>query len=119
MPAQPSFLSYWTVCTSALEHEMPEQQFNTWIRPLQAVEGDGVLRLMAPNRFSVDWVNKNLLGRLAAILQEIAGCDVPFTVELNEWDDYNKPDPIGSVDCDLGMACKFPLGTVTVRPVAP
>jgi chromosomal replication initiator protein len=82
MPAHPSFLSYWTVCTSALEHEMPEQQFNTWVRPLQAVEGDGVLRLMAPNRFSVDWVNKNLLGRVAAILQEIAGCDVPFTVEV-------------------------------------
>ena len=44
---------------------------------------------------------------------------MPFTVELNEWDDYNKPDPIGSVDCDVGQTCKFPLGTVAIRPVAP
>ena len=27
----------------ALEDELPEQQFNTWVRPLQAVQGDGVL----------------------------------------------------------------------------
>jgi hypothetical protein len=41
--------------------------------------------------------------------------DVPFTVELNEWDDYNANDPIGTVDCDIGQTCKFPLGVVTAR----
>jgi len=41
--------------------------------------------------------------------------DVPFTVELNEWDDYNPNDPIGTVDCDIGQTCKFPLGVVTAR----
>ena len=41
--------------------------------------------------------------------------DGPFTVELNEWDDYNPNDPIGTVDCDIGQTCKFPLGTVTAR----
>jgi hypothetical protein len=50
--------------------------------------------------------------------------DVPFAVELNEWDDYNKPDPIGAVECDVGQTCKFPLGMVTVQgagaaPAAP
>lgn len=40
---------------------------------------------------------------------------VAFAIELNEWDDYNKPDPIGSVDCDVGQTCKFPLGVVVVR----
>ncbi len=41
--------------------------------------------------------------------------DVPFSVELNEWDDYNKPDPIGTVDCNIGQVCKFPLGVVTLH----
>ena len=41
----------------ALEAELPEQQFNTWVRPLQAIEGDGALKLLAPNRFVVDWIN--------------------------------------------------------------
>jgi hypothetical protein len=44
--------------------------------------------------------------------------DVAFTVELNEWDDYNKPDPIGVVTCDVGQTCKMPLGVVTVRGAA-
>lgn len=40
---------------------------------------------------------------------------VAFAIELNEWDDYNKPDPIGVVTCDVGQTCKFELGIVTVR----
>jgi len=41
--------------------------------------------------------------------------DVPFTVELFEWDDFNQPDPIGTVDCDIGQTCRFPLGVVTAH----
>src|ERR1700689_4891885 len=47
----------------ALEVELPEQQFNTWVRPLQAMEGNGALKLLAPNRFAVDWINAKLLPR--------------------------------------------------------
>jgi hypothetical protein len=41
--------------------------------------------------------------------------DVAFAIELNEWDDYNKPDPIGIVECNVGQSCKFALGVVTVH----
>ncbi|MGH8286345.1 MAG: DnaA N-terminal domain-containing protein, partial [Steroidobacteraceae bacterium] len=53
--------SLWARCMRALEAELPEQQFNTWVRPLQALEGAGALKLLAPNRFVVDWINANLL----------------------------------------------------------
>jgi hypothetical protein len=43
----------------------------------------------------------------------------PFSIELQEWDDYNQPDPIGIVDCNVGERCPFQLGVVTVRPAAP
>src|SRR5690606_32923838 len=47
----------WQQCMEFLRDELPSQQFNTWIRPLQ-VEGDHAeLRLYAPNRFVLDWVN--------------------------------------------------------------
>jgi chromosomal replication initiator protein len=62
--------SLWSRCVSALEHELPEQQFNTWVRPLQSVETEGALRLFAPNRFVVDWVRSNLLNRIGALLRE-------------------------------------------------
>ncbi|WP_306669614.1 DnaA N-terminal domain-containing protein, partial [Citrobacter cronae] len=50
--------------------ELPAQQFNTWIRPLQVeAEGDE-LRVYAPNRFVLDWVNEKYLGRLLELLGE-------------------------------------------------
>ncbi|MCZ6561049.1 MAG: chromosomal replication initiator protein DnaA [Gammaproteobacteria bacterium] len=58
----------WNSCVQQLENDLPEQQFNTWIRPLQAVEKDGVLQLLAPNRFVVDWVNTNFMEKIREIL---------------------------------------------------
>jgi len=60
--------SLWHHCLRHLEKEVPEQQFNTWVRPLQAVERDGALHLLAPNRFVVSWIEKNLYGRIAELI---------------------------------------------------
>src|SRR5690606_18336579 len=60
----------WARCVRALEDELPEQQFNTWVRPLQVVQGDGALKLLAPNRFVVDWVNAHLLGRIGDLIRD-------------------------------------------------
>lgn len=49
----------WNRCIQALQARLSEQQINTWIRPLQPVEEANGLRLLAPNRFVVDWVNAN------------------------------------------------------------
>ena len=75
--------SLWTRCMGALEAELPEQQFNTWVRPLQAMEGNGALKLLAPNRFVVDWVNANLLPRIGELLRAGSSGDAPIvTVEV-------------------------------------
>ena len=75
--------SLWTRCVRALEAELPEQQFNTWVRPLQALERAGALKLLAPNRFAVDWINANLLERIGELLREGGSGDVPIvTVEI-------------------------------------
>nr|WP_272890181.1 chromosomal replication initiator protein DnaA [Stutzerimonas stutzeri] len=53
-----------------MRDELPAQQFNTWIRPLQVeAEGDS-LRVYAPNRFVLDWVNEKYLSRLLELLSE-------------------------------------------------
>jgi chromosomal replication initiator protein len=62
----------WQRCVDVLRDELPSQQFNTWIRPLQVeAEGDE-LRVFAPNRFVLDWVNEKYLGRLLELLEEHA-----------------------------------------------
>ena len=75
--------SLWTRCVRALEAELPEEQFNTWVRPLQVLERNGSLKLLAPNRFAVDWVNTNLLTRIGELLTDSATGDAPIvTVEI-------------------------------------
>jgi chromosomal replication initiator protein len=75
--------SLWTRCKSALETELPEQQFNTWVRPLQALEGAGALKLLAPNRFAVDWITEHLLPRIGELLRDESTGDAPIvTVEV-------------------------------------
>jgi len=61
-------MTLWNRCIRDLQAEIPEQQFNTWIRPLQAVEDDGVLRLLAPNRFVVDWLQEHYIERIVEIV---------------------------------------------------
>jgi chromosomal replication initiator protein len=67
----------WKECLSALEAELPELQFNTWVRPLHAIELPNGLELLAPNRFVVDWVNVNLLPRIAELLSPDAAANAP------------------------------------------
>src|SRR5262249_1049020 len=62
---------------------MAEQQFNTWVRPLHAIELPGALKLLAPNRFVVDWVSTNLLPRISVLLMDSEAANAPLiTVEV-------------------------------------
>ena len=65
--------SLWNHCLRALKSELPEQQFNTWVRPLQAVDEGTALRLLAPNRFVVDWVQQHYLPRILELVAENSG----------------------------------------------
>jgi chromosomal replication initiator protein len=64
--------SLWNRCLRVLEGELPEQQFNTWVRPLQAVERDGELKLLAPNRYVIEWLGQNLLPRIRELILAFA-----------------------------------------------
>ncbi|EIK51622.1 chromosomal replication initiation protein [Stutzerimonas stutzeri TS44] len=62
----------WQQCVDLLRDELPAQQFNTWIRPLQVESEGDELRVYAPNRFVLDWVNEKYLSRLLELLGERA-----------------------------------------------
>ena len=63
--------SLWNQCLRALELELSEQQFHTWIRPLQPIEEDGALKLLAPNRFVIDWIEEHCLDKIAAVIDPL------------------------------------------------
>ena len=61
----------WQRCLPRLKAEIGEQAFNTWIRPLQAERHATSLRLLAPNRFVVDYLNAQYLERIRHLVREV------------------------------------------------
>lgn len=72
--------SLWNRCLRVLESELPEQQFNTWVRPLQAIERDGELKLLAPNRYVIEWLGQNSLPRIKELIRAFAEDPAPEVV---------------------------------------
>ncbi|MDP3834105.1 MAG: chromosomal replication initiator protein DnaA, partial [Hydrogenophaga sp.] len=79
---RPDTLSLWSSCMDRLSQEIPEQQFNTWIRPLSAtVAADGSRVVVAvANRFKLDWIRAQYAARISALLESIQGA--PVVLEL-------------------------------------
>ncbi len=94
----------WSRCTRALKAELTEQEFNTWVRPLQAVDTNGKLRLLAPNHFVVNWVEKHYLEKIRGFLDD----DIELRLE------------VGSRQSTSGSATSvtMPLRAAKVRPIA-
>jgi chromosomal replication initiator protein len=65
----------WQACVDQLAQELPEQQFNTWIRPLNASLSEDFSRIHieVANRFKLDWIRAQYAGRLSALLQQLYG----------------------------------------------
>jgi chromosomal replication initiator protein len=72
----------WQSCLDQLAQELPEQQFNTWIRPLQAAVSPDLsnVRITVGNRFKLDWIRAQYAQRMAQLLSQMNG--QPVQVEL-------------------------------------
>ena len=60
----------WQGCVAQLESELTPQLFNTWIRPLQARQANGALRLLAPNQFVLEQVAGQFQERIRELVAE-------------------------------------------------
>ncbi len=72
----------WNKCLNHLEDELTPQQFNTWIRPLQAIEDTATLRLLAPNRFVMDWVKQKFMGRVDKLVSDYSQENITVCLEI-------------------------------------
>ena len=78
----------WQRGCERLAAELPDQQFNTWIRPLPDAEvadlGDAgaTVTIRVPNRFKLDWIRTQYAGRIETALSELAGKPVRLDITL-------------------------------------
>jgi chromosomal replication initiator protein len=82
-PLSPS-QDLWQACVDLLAQELPEQQFNTWIRPLVAVVAHDLSRItiQVGNRFKLDWIRAQYGSRIAALLEKISGHQITLELAL-------------------------------------
>ena len=73
---------FWQACIDQLSQELPEQQFQTWIKPLTAQVADDLSKvtLFVANRFKLDWIRAQYSGRLALLMERLTG--QPVQIEL-------------------------------------
>ncbi len=64
-------IKLWENCLQQLEGEFPQQQINTWIRPLQPKFEQDELFLFAPNKFVLDWVSDHYISKITSIISEL------------------------------------------------
>ena len=80
----------WQRGCTQLAAELPEQQYNTWIRPLPAGEvstsldaaGSTVVSLKVPNRFKLDWIRSQYAARIEGVLSGLAGKPIKLDLQL-------------------------------------
>ena len=61
----------WQKCLDRLQDHISLQDFNTWIRPLQAEQKEEQLVLWAPNQFVLHCVNERFLAQINQILTQL------------------------------------------------
>lgn len=109
-------LSVWKKCLDQLESELTSQQFNTWLRPLRAVQDAGQLRLYAPNRFVLDWVKDRFLERIEALAKKEAGKSLPVLLEIGSPNTAPEPDisvPVSSAsDTQATSGVRRPIPSI-------
>ena len=75
---------FWQTCSTRLEQELTPQQFSAWIKPLAPLDfEDGRLRIVAPNRFKLDWVKTQFADRITSIAIDFwqGPVDVQFVLD--------------------------------------
>jgi chromosomal replication initiator protein len=85
---------FWLTCLGRFQRELPDQQFNTWIKPLR-VENDGeAFHIIAPNRFVMQWIKDRFLPRIEAMGEEYFSKPVNLVLSM---DDQAKSSPLPAV----------------------
>jgi chromosomal replication initiator protein len=75
--------NFWPTCLNRLEKELSTQQFNTWIKPLQSQIEGNALRLLAPNRFVMQWVKERFLKKIEQFADELQLADIEIEFALS------------------------------------
>ncbi|MDP2677299.1 MAG: chromosomal replication initiator protein DnaA [Rhodoferax sp.] len=94
--ADPGGTDFWQACIDQLAQDLPEQQFQTWIKPLTAQVADDLTKvtIFVANRFKMDWIRAQYSHKLALIMERLTGQTVQIELALATREAVvRKPEP--------------------------
>ena len=111
----------WSACLAAFARDLSAQQYATWIRPLRCEAAGAGLRVLAPNRFVLQWVKERFGVQIEAVASDASGRPVPveFALAPDEGPRVaaSRPAPEAAVEAPVAL----PQGAAAAsrRPEAP
>ena len=110
----------WKSCVDSLSQELPEQQFNTWIRPLVVVVAPDLSKVTVQvgNRFKLDWVRAQYAARIAALFEKVAGRRIPVELALAPREAAARSEKVFR-NTDAAEFAEPAAGTAVEEPVSP
>ncbi|MBV8617878.1 MAG: chromosomal replication initiator protein DnaA, partial [Curvibacter sp.] len=93
--------SLWQACIEQLAQELPEQQFNTWIKPLVVQAPDDLSRMTiyVANRFKLDWIRAQYVTRIGQMLEKLYGQNITIELALTPRENMARPHiPVAAME---------------------
>lgn len=98
----------WDACISQLANELPAQQLNTWIRPLQPKHQNNTFCLYAPNKFVLDWVQDHYRHRIQEILRTLGDGDIQVEMKIGSHSSIQREQPASPITPKFEQALPHP-----------
>ena len=97
----------WQRCLQHLERELPADDINTWIRPLQAISGRSQTRLLAPNSYIRDHISRHYLERIRDIFEHLGEPRESAVVEVGQAAPDAGPKPVVQAGARSGLDSRY------------
>ena len=99
----------WQHCLNRLGGDIPQQQFNTWIRPLRAEWQESGLVLAAPNRFIRDFVAEKYVPLINTYLLDVVAPAAAQASVIVQSEQPAAPSSVAQIASGASQAISRPI----------
>ena len=96
---------FWRMCLSHLENIVPNEQYKTWILPLNVKQEGKKLLVHAPNRFVLDLVREKYVDEIHKLGKQFLNIDLEIVTGLRKEPPNTQNSTVGSAQNTTAWIC--------------
>ena len=82
----------WSRLLTVLEAQVPASALESWLRPCRLLADGNRLRLLAPNKFTRDWIGQHHVDTIEAAARSMLGVNTQVSIEMDA--EPERPSPL-------------------------